>query len=434
VIINANASAVPNSNQILFQDNHVTRWALGGSNVGSAGTNDFSLYNYNTSSNAITILNSNNNVGIGTTTPGNKLHVFNGSAGSVTGQVNAPLIVENSTHCFINMLAPDASETGILFGKPAGNTSGGILYNSVPNLNGFQFRTNGNAIKMVLTDAGSLGVGTTNPGPYALKISGTRGLDIEETSSGLGYDWELQTDPNNGNLSLYGNNNFMGAFSAVDGSYNSISDERLKTNIKPMGNMLEKIKVLKPSVYQFKNTTSKQEYNGFIAQDVLKIFPDLVSHTVIPERKLDVYALNYSGFGVIAIKGIQELSPAILQQKEKITALDDRISKLEATLAALAANEPNGISSSVIDIALEQNRPNPFTNNTNIGYTLPRKFTRAQIVITDKNGKTLKTVNVSGSGNGTLKIDASTLISGAYQYSLYVDGKLINTKQMELLK
>ena len=35
---------------------------------------------------------------------------------------------------------------------------------------------------------------------------------------------------------------------------------------------------------------------------------------------------------------------------------------------------------------------------------------------------------------GSITIDASTLSSGAYQYSLYVDGTLIDTKQMVLAK
>jgi hypothetical protein len=42
----------------------------------------------------------------------------------------------------------------------------------------------------------------------------------------------------------------------------------------------------------------------------------------------------------------------------------------------------------------------------------------------------LKTVKISGSGMGNLKVDASTLAAAAYQYSLIVDGKLVDTKQM----
>ena len=80
--------------------------------------------------------------------------------------------------------------------------------------------------------------------------------------------------------------------------------------------------------------------------------------------------------------------------------------------------------------SLEQNIPNPFANTTVIGYTLPQKFTSAQIVITDKSGKILKAANISGTGKGSLTVDASTLASGAYQYSLIDDGKLVDTKQM----
>jgi len=58
------------------------------------------------------------NVGVGTTSPEANLHIFRGSAGNVTGFFNAPLIVENSTHNYINMLSPANTETGILFGNP----------------------------------------------------------------------------------------------------------------------------------------------------------------------------------------------------------------------------------------------------------------------------------------------------------------------------
>ena len=83
---------------------------------------------------------------------------------------------------------------------------------------------------------------------------------------------------------------------------------------------------------------------------------------------------------------------------------------------------------------LQQNVPNPFTHTTTIGYTLPQKFTSAQIVITDKNGVTIKSVNISGIGKGNINVDASILSSGAYQYSLMIDGKVIATKRMVLAK
>ena len=83
---------------------------------------------------------------------------------------------------------------------------------------------------------------------------------------------------------------------------------------------------------------------------------------------------------------------------------------------------------------LEQNIPNPFNHTTTIGYTLPEKFSSAQIIIRDKNGKQLKQTTISSAGKGTININTSAMAAGVYHYSLYVDGRLIDTKQMERLK
>ena len=48
--------------------------------------------------------------------------------------------------------------------------------------------------------------------------------------------------------------------------------------------------------------------------------------------------------------------------------------------------------------------------------------------------KAIKEANISGSGKGSLKVDASLFAGGIYQYSLYADGKLIETKQMIVAK
>ncbi len=89
---------------------------------------------------------------------------------------------------------------------------------------------------------------------------------------------------------------------------------------------------------------------------------------------------------------------------------------------------------------LSQNFPNPFSNSTTISYSIPQQFSSAKIIITHKNGNVLKQINLPAGkqglpGNrGLVNIDASTLLPGAYQYSLYVDGRLIDTKQMILSK
>ena len=119
---------------------------------------------------------------------------------------------------------------------------------------------------------------------------------------------------------------------------------------------------------------------------------------------------------------------------KKIDDLQKQINELKAMIVSNQSSVNSQQSISFSSASLEQNIPNPFTHTTNIGYSLNQKFTTAQIVITDKNGKTIKAINVSGSGKGSLNVDASTLASGAYQYSLLINGKLIGTKQMVLAR
>jgi trimeric autotransporter adhesin len=58
----------------------------------------------------------------------------------------------------------------------------------------------------------------------------------------------------------------------------------------------------------------------------------------------------------------------------------------------------------------------------------------ATIMVTDINGKNIKTVQLSAMGSGQISLQTSQLMSGTYTYSLYVDGNLIDTKKMILAK
>jgi hypothetical protein len=186
---------------------------------------------------------------------------------------------------------------------------------------------------------------------------------------------------------------------------------------------------------------SKIVYNGFIAQEVEEAAKKLnyeFSGVDKPQSKDGLYGLRYDNFVVPLVKAVQELSKMNDDKDEKIAQLTERIVKLEQVVethvnTSVIPNDKQQ-TKNISSALLAQNVPNPFSNSTSIKYALPQKFTTAQIIITDKNGKQLKQLNISGSGNGSLNIDASTLSSGAYNYSLIVDGKVISSKQMILVK
>ena len=294
-----------------------------------------------------------------------------------------------------------------------------------------RFWKSGTGDLLGITSAGNVGIGTTAPGNYRLKLNhGNYGLNLEQASTG--NEWEIYTAPSN-TLSLFYNGVMKGSFSTT-GAYTQASDARLKTNIQPMPTVLDKVNQLKPTTYQFKLNSSQavnstQEY-GFIAQEVLKVFPHLVQHNVDNTRQLDVYTVDYSGFGVLAIKGLQEMQKTIADQQQKISSLENRLASIEAAL-----NTNSNVKSSIKDlsgIVLEQNQPNPFTQNTLFRYQIPAGA-QAQIMIYEiSSGNLVKTMPAPA--NGQVQLNGNDLKAGTYVYTLMVNGRLAASKVMALSK
>jgi hypothetical protein len=196
-------------------------------------------------------------------------------------------------------------------------------------------------------------------------------------------------------------------------------------------------------------------YTGFVAQDVEKAAKSLnydFSGVDAAKNDKDLYALRYSDFVVPLVKAVQELSKMNDDKDAKIDSLQKQNNHMQQQLddlrmlvlqigqrqqacdPCMQSSAQNSRLSVISNASLQQNIPNPFNHTTTIGYSLPDKFSSAQIIITGKNGNQLKQFDLSGIGMGIITVDASTLASGAYHYSLYVDGKLIASKQMILTK
>ncbi len=115
------------------------------------------------------------NVGIGTTSPGAKLHIVNGASGYNSSYFPG-MVIEGNTNTYLNFLTPGGSESAVLFGKASDASSGGIVYNNPGSLNGFQFRTNGNLTRMTIANNGNIGIGL---------LSANASLSVSSTGSEL---------------------------------------------------------------------------------------------------------------------------------------------------------------------------------------------------------------------------------------------------------
>ena len=100
-----------------------------------------------------------NNLGIGTTQPETKIHVQNGSAGTIATTAGALLTLESSEKPKIHFQSPNAYGGSIIFGSVSDNDEGQIDYDHGSDR--FLFKTGGNTKLTILGD--NVGIGTTNP-------------------------------------------------------------------------------------------------------------------------------------------------------------------------------------------------------------------------------------------------------------------------------
>jgi hypothetical protein len=132
---------------------------------------------------------------------------------------------------------------------------------------------------------------------------------------------------NAADLNFYHNGVIKAYIEDVTGDYKVSSDLRLKKDIQMLGTVMPKLMQLQPKTYHYKTQSNTDPLaHGFLAQDVEKLFPDLVCYN--PEARLK--GLDYAGFGIIAIKAIQEQQQQIDARNKEIDELTKRLESLEA--------------------------------------------------------------------------------------------------------
>jgi len=314
-------------------------------------------------------------------------------------------------------------------------------------------------------------------GDYGVKISVTKpsptgsgralGLATLAGNATNGYNWGIVS-------SLFGSNNgtaILGAVGSyeqgipitdgkyagyfygnvkVTGSINGVvvgnSDIRYKDNIeefsKSKTNVLSNISRLTPISYNFKQMYFETENNsdslktggkeskiamydekspmfqkkhfGLVAQDLQKIYPDLVY-----ENDNGYLSVNYIEMIPLLIQSIKEL-------KEEIDILSAASLKTRSTTSS-------DVFEDIPRAVLYQNAPNPFSSRTVIKFDLPQNIGNASIMIFNMQGSLIKQVQINNY-QSDITINGSELNAGMYIYSLIVDGKEVDTKRMILTK
>ena len=229
----------------------------------------------------------------------------------------------------------------------------------------------------------------------------------------------------------------------VNGTVVGSSDIRLKQNIVELGaadrgkgNELKRLTSLVPISYNYKqvyydlksDTLESQvgmfdeksqlfqkKHFGLIAQDLQKIYPDLVY-----ENDNGYLAVNYTEIIPLLIQSIKEL-------KEEVDMLSSAV--LTSRSGVTATDVVNDLPRAV----LYQNAPNPFSERTEIKFELPGNAVNTYIYIFNMQGALIKQIPINRNQSSVI-INGSELTAGMYLYSLIVDGKEIDTKRMILTK
>jgi regulator of replication initiation timing len=198
---------------------------------------------------------------------------------------------------------------------------------------------------------------------------------------------------------------------------------------------------------------------GIMAQDIEKQWPQLVrtdKHQQLDTAKAaapkfdEFKVVNYNGLIPILVKGIQELDATVdslkalvaenvilkaenEDLKKDVAGIKDMLTKFGDDLQYCCFNQGTNQHTPTGDNnKLEQNNPNPFSENTTIRYYIAAQSKEAVIRISDLNGTVLNTFKIDAKGAGQILLSGNSLKAGTYIYELIVDGKQIDAKRMVL--
>ena len=269
-------------------------------------------------------IDSSGNVGIGTSSPDQVLHVSSSSA-------------------IVGLLESTGSSAARLYFDNTGMTTAGDTQVWAQN-NDLAFNTN-NTEAMRIDSSGHLLVGTTSA-PSA----GGVGTGLVVHSGGSRFERRTSISTNNTAAAFYNPNGLVGTIKTNGSatSYNTSSDYRLKTDAQPMTGASARVQALNPVNFEW--IADGTRVDGFLAHEAQTVVPEAVTGTkdamrdeeyevtpavldddgnVVTEAVMGTRSVpDYQG--IDQSKLVPLLTAALQEALTKIDAMETRLAALEA--------------------------------------------------------------------------------------------------------
>ena len=101
------------------------------------------------------------------------------------------------------------------------------------------------------------------------------------------------------------------------GNIVAYSDRRVKENIVPIDNALEKVNKLAGVYYNRIDDEKKAREIGFIAQEVNEVAPELVTYA----EDVDQYGVKYGNTTALLVEAVKELTQQVKDLKQELEEL-----------------------------------------------------------------------------------------------------------------
>ena len=83
---------------------------------------------------------------------------------------------------------------------------------------------------------------------------------------------------------------------------------------------------------------------------------------------------------------------------------------------------------------IEQNMPNPFRETTFVNYSISEYEKNAELRVFNYVGQQVQQIPLNGFGKGTMQLNMGNFSKGFYQLVLTIDGKIVDSQKMVLIK